>query len=381
MSGLIEFGLSMIGQGTPGFLLVGAEFTIIAALIYVLYQLLLNAIDVGPQRPAWRRWVLVSVLLAGIFQLFHFLALNPQSSAWLMAMANGFGGCMTLLAIVIGRARMSDSAMGSILLLGFLAGSFIAVNGHVLSGLSEDGVLTRSSEILIAVGGVSYLVSASLALRLEPDLRHELGAFAAYCVSMAGACLLLVVVNEYHTAHAWALIPRTAAAVTIGAFAWFCYKSPERLGRREEGRDRSRPLQPGINRIDTSRPDIFAVDDDPLVLELMQATLGDLGNVTPLTSKHAVEARLARGEMPDLIVLDLNLEDGRAHDLVPAFFRTRGAARRLLIYSVERYPSQLLPQGARSLLKSETPIDRLREIATKALAGTPSGAGQRHAAG
>jgi len=373
MHELTEFALSMIGSEDSGALLVGAEFAIIAAHTYVLYQLLLDTIDAGPAYPAWRRWVPVSVLLTGVFQVFHFLALNPQSSTWLMALAVGLGGCSTLLAIMIGRTRMSDAALSSLLMLGFLAGSVIALNGHAFSEPSEGSALGRPREILIIAGSAGYLVSAGLALRLGPDLRRGMGALVAYCVSMAGACLLLVLVGDYQTAHAWTLVPRTAAAAMIAAFAWLSFRHPQHRNRSEEGWTAFRPAAPSIGRRDRSRPDIFAVDDDPLVLELMQATLGELGNVTPLTSRREVETRLARGEMPDLVVLDLNLEDGQAHDLVPAFFRNRGAAERLVIYSVESYPSRLLPKGARSLLKSETPIDRLREIAMKTLAGSTPG--------
>jgi CheY-like chemotaxis protein len=364
---------------TGRFITLAAELGIIIAHLYVLKQLLLSAVSSDRERPLWRRWLLVSALTTGILQVFHVVAVGHQSAAWMLALAMSLGGAMSLLAVSMGRVRMSDTVMAGLLLLGFLGSSVLALGGHGVPGLSHDGVLLELPGALLVTGGLSYMVAATIALRLESRMRDVVLAVAAYCVCMAVACLVLVLVGDYQLAHAWASIPRFLAGGAIGVFAWLSYRA---LGR-VEGEDMPDlpDVEPSRKRPEVRRPTILAVDDDPMVLGLMQAVFSELGTVSSATSKREVETRLMQGDMPDLVVLDLNLEDGQAHDLVPTYFRDRAAASRLLIYSVESYPSRLLPKGARSLLKSDTPIDRLRDMAANVLSNSARGGGSVQAAG
>lgn len=350
--------------GNPAILMEGvAEFAIIAVHLYILNLLLMSALSGSTERRAWRRWILLATLAGGLLQTFHSLAVTQQSAAWLLSLSLGLGGGMSLLALATGRIRMTNTVMGSLLMLGFLGASSLALLGAGTTGLSSSGALLFMPEIFIFAGGVSYMIAAAIALKLETGARRELVAVSAYCACMAMACLVLVLVSDYRAAHAWASLPRFLAGGAIGWFAWSSYQAAQLGGRTRV------PLvvAKAAGTVGAQKPTILAVDDDPAVLELMQAVFSELGTVSSATSRREVEALLADGNMPDLVVLDLHLEDGRAHDLVPAFFGDLGAAKRLLIYSVDRYPSQLLPRGAQSLVKSETPIDRLRDIAAGVL--------------
>jgi CheY-like chemotaxis protein len=56
---------------------------------------------------------------------------------------------------------------------------------------------------------------------------------------------------------------------------------------------------------DTRRLTVLAVDDDPLVLELMEAVLGPEGFSVMKAGDGTIAIRLAREHRPNLIVLDL----------------------------------------------------------------------------
>ncbi|MGX7895975.1 CHASE3 domain-containing protein [Tsuneonella sp. HG222] len=116
------------------------------------------------------------------------------------------------------------------------------------------------------------------------------------------------------------------------------------------------------------RPRILHVDDDPDILRVVRAAIGEKADVTPAQSLAAARAVLAENDF-DLIILDLTLRDGNGAELL-ADLRQHEREVPIIVFSAEDSDQHNLDRLQGFLTKARTPIERLvsivqREIARK----------------
>ncbi len=108
------------------------------------------------------------------------------------------------------------------------------------------------------------------------------------------------------------------------------------------------------------RHNILHVDDDPDILRVVRAALGQKANV--LSAQSLVEARDALARQPfDLIILDLTLRDGNGAELLEAL-RSRGVVIPIIIFSAEDADRSNLRNLEAFLTKARTPLESLVSI-------------------
>jgi DNA-binding response OmpR family regulator len=113
---------------------------------------------------------------------------------------------------------------------------------------------------------------------------------------------------------------------------------------------------------------ILVVDDEPDILEFVQAILEDEGYMVATTSKGEYVETLHNGGLPDLIVLDVLLsgKDGRA---IARQLKSQENTKRIPIIMFSAHPSAeqtALEAGADDFIAKPFEIDNLLEkIATQ----------------
>lgn len=344
-----------------------AEFFIAAVGALALHRLLTSLMTGRQHFPKWWLWVVLAGLVTGLFQVFHLLATTPRASAGLLAFGIFFGGVVTLVA---GLARCHRVGWRIVLLVlggGFLAAAGLALDGGP-GGRNMDPGIPVGFRAIAGIGAAAYLASTLYALKLRSGRTVQFPALLVYCLGMAGAGAALVVADWFPVAHAASLLFRLASAG--GLLVIVLGIAQTRAG--PVGRRFAEELAwSGVRQLSSpvvADPVILAIDDDPDVLDLMRATFQDVALLA--TSRTRAEALHQIPQLqPDLVILDLNLADGRAHDLVDSHFGGGIDGPELLIYSVERFPAASLPGRAKSFVKSEVSIEQLRGAVRTLLAG------------
>jgi CheY-like chemotaxis protein len=91
---------------------------------------------------------------------------------------------------------------------------------------------------------------------------------------------------------------------------------------------------------------IVICDDSEIVLEFAQMALEEAGFVAVTTSNPLSLAHLIRREMPDLLVLDVNMPS-IAGDMVAQIIGARGVTQKLTVVLHSDLPPEELEQRAR----------------------------------
>jgi two-component system, chemotaxis family, chemotaxis protein CheY len=115
-----------------------------------------------------------------------------------------------------------------------------------------------------------------------------------------------------------------------------------------------------------AKPLILTVDDDPAIRLLLQKILGSAYTVEPKQDVAAAFAWLAEGNMPDLIICDINLPGMNGSQFL-ANIRRSGLYRdvpMIMLSSMTHAEAgkEILAQGARAYL--EKPFDPVSLLAT-----------------
>lgn len=104
---------------------------------------------------------------------------------------------------------------------------------------------------------------------------------------------------------------------------------------------------------------VLHVEDDPDIVEVVRVALRGSALVHAVPSLERARA-LLREQAFDVILLDLELEDGSGADLIPALSAGHEGTLPVILFSASEPPKDLIEQVAESLLKSKTSLDALR---------------------
>lgn len=104
---------------------------------------------------------------------------------------------------------------------------------------------------------------------------------------------------------------------------------------------------------------VLHVEDDPDIVEVVRVALRGAALVHAVPSLERARA-LVREQSFDVVLLDLELEDGSGADLIPALGAGTDGALPVILFSASEPPKNLIDQVAESLLKSKTSLDALR---------------------
>jgi PAS domain S-box-containing protein len=130
-------------------------------------------------------------------------------------------------------------------------------------------------------------------------------------------------------------------------------------------------LDASILRWSGAQPQVLHVDDDPDILRVVRAALGEKALVVPAQSLAEARAALARTQF-DLVILDLTLRDGNGAELLDDL---RGGEREvpIVVFSAEDADSNNLDRLQAFLTKARTPIERLVKIVEREIARRSEG--------
>ncbi|WP_420478894.1 CHASE3 domain-containing protein [Brevundimonas sp. FT23028] len=110
-----------------------------------------------------------------------------------------------------------------------------------------------------------------------------------------------------------------------------------------------------LERLETRRPTVLHVDDDPDILAVTASALTGVAEVTPVpTLSRAREALKAR--TPDLVILDLGLPDGSGLDLLADLDDGDGNTVPVIVYSAQEMDAALGHRVEAVLVKSRTSL-------------------------
>jgi PAS domain S-box-containing protein len=115
-----------------------------------------------------------------------------------------------------------------------------------------------------------------------------------------------------------------------------------------------------------TRPRILHVDDDPDILRVVSAALGEKASVTGAASLAEARSAFER-ETYDLVILDLNLRDGNGAELLSEL-RTAGSGVPIVVFSAEDADGANVDRLEAFLTKARTPIERLVSIVEREVA-------------
>ena len=110
---------------------------------------------------------------------------------------------------------------------------------------------------------------------------------------------------------------------------------------------------------------VFLVEDSPMLRERLQGILGSIAGAQTVGHagrvNEAIEAILAA--RPDLVVLDIQLEDGSGFEVMRAVRATLPQTRFYVLtnFANEAYRRKAESLGARGFFDKSNDIDRLRE--------------------
>ena len=113
------------------------------------------------------------------------------------------------------------------------------------------------------------------------------------------------------------------------------------------------------------------MDDDPDILRVVRAALGEKALVVPAQSLAEARAALARTQF-DLIILDLTLRDGNGAELLDDLRRGEREVP-IVVFSAEDADSNNLDRLQAFLTKARTPIERLVKIVEREIARRAEG--------
>ncbi len=109
-----------------------------------------------------------------------------------------------------------------------------------------------------------------------------------------------------------------------------------------------------------AKPHILHVEDDPDILAIVAALIGDKAEVTSAMTVR--EARQAiEGKTFDLVIIDLALPDGSGEDILSMLNQPDEEPTPVIVFSAKEIPADLGRNILESLVKSRTSNDRLLE--------------------
>jgi DNA-binding NarL/FixJ family response regulator len=119
----------------------------------------------------------------------------------------------------------------------------------------------------------------------------------------------------------------------------------------------------------TSAVKVFLVEDSPMLRERLTAILSAIPGAR--TVGHAARASEAiagiEREQPDVVVLDIQLEEGNGFDVLQALQRSAPQARAFVLtnFANDAYRRKAERLGARGFFDKSTEFDRLRDALAK----------------
>lgn len=129
---------------------------------------------------------------------------------------------------------------------------------------------------------------------------------------------------------------------------------------------------------DSSPARVLHVEDDPDIVEVVRVALRGSALVHAVPGLDRARA-LLREEVFDVVLLDLDLEDGNGADLIPAVSGGLDHPIPVILFSASEPPKHLIDHVAQSLSKSKTSLDALRrtvgQIARRSRRRTQKAAG------
>lgn len=111
----------------------------------------------------------------------------------------------------------------------------------------------------------------------------------------------------------------------------------------------------------TAKPVILHVEDDTDLLELTASVLAGCGQIISADSLKAARAALAR-RRPDLVILDLGLQDGSGLELLPDLRDGDGRLIPVVVFSARDADQSTLQQVKVVMTKSRTPLPELANM-------------------
>ena len=114
------------------------------------------------------------------------------------------------------------------------------------------------------------------------------------------------------------------------------------------------------------RPRILHVEDDPDIVSIVSALVGEVAEVTSAATRE--EARgLIHEQTFDLIILDLLLPDGSGEDLLCDLHRSSNYKVPVIVFSAKEPSADLAYRIEATLVKSHASNDDLLEVVRAAL--------------
>ncbi|KAK0332516.1 hypothetical protein LTR94_024540 [Friedmanniomyces endolithicus] len=113
-----------------------------------------------------------------------------------------------------------------------------------------------------------------------------------------------------------------------------------------------------LKRLNVGRPVVLHVDDDPDILMVTAATLGEIADVRAADSLLSARAALANWR-PDLIILDLGLPDGSGLELLPELSDPERDPIPVVVYSAQEMDAVLGDKVEAVLVKSSASLTDL----------------------
>jgi len=105
-------------------------------------------------------------------------------------------------------------------------------------------------------------------------------------------------------------------------------------------------------------PLILHVEDAPEQLQLVRLLLGPVCTLHQASSLNEANL-LIKNNIFDLVLLDMQLSDGRGHELIP-LIKQRAASTRIVLHTADEQPAIETPVDG-IISKIDVPITNLRE--------------------
>ncbi|WP_426018733.1 CHASE3 domain-containing protein [Brevundimonas sp. DWR2-3-1b1] len=113
-----------------------------------------------------------------------------------------------------------------------------------------------------------------------------------------------------------------------------------------------------LDRLETRRPSILHVDDDPDILQVTASTLAGVAEMSGAGSLADARRALAIAR-PDLVILDLGLPDGSGLELLKELGDDAGGSIPVVVYSAQEMDAALGQRVEAVLVKSRTSLAHL----------------------
>lgn len=113
-----------------------------------------------------------------------------------------------------------------------------------------------------------------------------------------------------------------------------------------------------LDRLETRRPSILHVDDDPDILQVTASTLAGVAEMSGAGSLAEARRALALAR-PDLVILDLGLPDGSGLELLKELGDDTGGSIPVVVYSAQEMDAALGERVEAVLVKSRTSLAHL----------------------